>query len=151
MQTKFFKNRSAAGVPHRSSTAAALLAGFLLAGCASFPSGKDGKDLEAARVRLMEAAITRDQSVIQPLLAPDFTWREDTAPLDEEPYDFWSRHKLWTDFGTLLKAAPVRRESLIVAPKECLRETYKGPRLAWRKVGVEWKLAYFYPGTALLD
>lgn len=151
MQTKFIKNLIAAGVPHRLGAASAVLSGLLLAGCAAFPSGKDGKDLDAARVRLMEAAITRDQSVIQPLLAPDFTWREDTAPLDEEPYDFWSRHKLWADFGVLLKTSPVRRESVMVAPKECLRESYKGPRLAWRKVGVEWRLAYFHPGTALLD
>jgi hypothetical protein len=150
MQTKFLKNLTA-GLPSRLSLVSAALAGALLAGCAAYPSGKDGRDLEAARVSLMEAAITRDQSVIQPLLAPDFAWREDTAPLDEEPYDFWSRHKLWADFGTLLKAVPVRRESLMVAPKESLRESYKGPRLAWRKVGVEWRLAYFYPGTALLD
>lgn len=150
MQTKFLKILSA-GVPRRLCIASFAAAGLLVAGCASIPSGKEGKELEAARLRLMEAAITRDQSVIQPILAQDFKWREDVPPSDEEPYDFWSRHKLWGEFGAILKSAPVRRDSLLVAPKECLRESYKGPQLAWRKVGTEWKLAYFYPGTALLD
>jgi hypothetical protein len=105
--------------------------------------------LEAARVRLLEGAITRDQSVIQPMLAPDFAWREDPAPIDEEPYDFWNRHKLWANLRDALQDRPSRREGVWVAPRSALRESYKGPRLAWRRVGAEWRLAYFYPGTAL--
>jgi hypothetical protein len=92
----------------------------------------------------MEGAITRDQSVIQPILAPDFTWREDDAPLDEEPYDFWTRHRLWQEFGAVLRQQPVMKGPLMIAPKDSLAEGYKGPRVAWRKVGGEWKLAYFY-------
>jgi len=97
---------------------------------------------------MMEGAITRDQSVMQPLLAPDFTWREDNAPLDEEPYDFWTRHRLWQEFGGVLKEKPYAKGGLMVAPKESLRDDYTGPRAAWRKVGGEWKLAYFYASLA---
>jgi len=120
-------------------------AGVFLASCATVaPSAKESS-LEAARVKLMEGAITRDQAVIQPLLAPDFTWREDKAPLEEEPYDFWSRHRLWQEFGGVLRRPLVRKGDMMVAPKESLREGYIGPKIAWRKVGGEWKLAYFYP------
>lgn len=132
----------------KKASARALLlafAGVFLSGCATVaPSAKESS-LEAARVKLMEGAITRDQAVIQPLLAPDFTWREDKAPLEEEPYDFWSRHRLWQEFGGVLRRPLVRKDDMMVAPKESLREGYIGPKIAWRKVGGEWKLAYFYP------
>lgn len=105
--------------------------------------------LDAARVRLLEGTITRDQSVIQPMLAPDFAWREDIAPIDEEPYDFWNRYKLWASLREALQDQPARREGVWISPRSALRESYKGPRVAWRKVGAEWRLAYFYPGTAL--
>ena len=131
----------------KASVRALLLgcSGALLSGCATVtPSAKESS-LEAARVKLMEGAITRDQAVIQPLLAPDFMWREDKAPLEEEPYDFWSRHRLWQEFGGVLRRPLVRKDDMMVAPKESLREGYIGPKIAWRKVGGEWKLAYFYP------
>ncbi len=105
--------------------------------------------LDAARVQLLEGSITRDQSVIQPLLAPDFAWREDIPPLNEEPYDYWNRHKLWGNLQETLQQKPAQRDGVWVAPTGALRESYKGPRLAWRRVGAEWRLAYFYPGTAL--
>lgn len=105
--------------------------------------------LDAARVQLLEGAITRDQSVIQPILAPDFAWREDIPPVDEEPYDFWNRYKLWGNLQEALKERPTRRDAVWVAPRSALRESYKGGRVAWRKVGAEWRLAYFYPGTTL--
>ena len=121
---------------------------FFIQGCMTFKEVKLDANLEAARVKLMEGSITRDQSVIQPLLAPDFTWREDDAPLDEEPYDFWNRHKLWPQFGALLKENPVPEGDLMKAPRMSLKKNYTGPRLAWRKVGEEWRLAYFFAGTA---
>ena len=96
---------------------------------------------------MLEGAITRDQSVIQPMLAPDFAWREDVPPLDEEPYDFWNRHKLWGGLQEALKDRPARRDGVWISPRSALRESYKGGRVAWRKVGAEWRLAYFYPGT----
>lgn len=120
-------------------------AGVFLSGCATVAPASKEASLEAARVKLMEGAITRDQAVIQPLLAPDFTWREDKAPLEEEPYDFWSRHRLWQEFGGVLRRPLVRKNGMMVAPKDSLREGYVGPKIAWRKVGGEWKLAYFYP------
>ena len=91
----------------------------------------------------MEGAITRDQSAIQSVLAPDFTWREDRAPLDEEPYDFWTRHKLWQELGKTVREQVVQKNGMMLAPPKAVSEGYKGPRLAWRKVGGEWKLAYF--------
>lgn len=117
---------------------------LLFVGCSSIRHEPLDPAFEAARVKLMEGAITRDQAVIQPLLAPDFVWREDKAPLDEEPYDFWSRHKLWQEFGNTLREQPIQRDGLMVAPRLSLKDGYKGPRLAWRRVGNEWKLAYFY-------
>ena len=98
---------------------------------------------------MLEGAITRDQSVIQPMLAPDFVWREDVPPLDEEPYDFWNRYKLWGDLQEALKDRPTRRDGVWISPRSALRESYKGARIAWRKVGAEWRLAYFYPGSTL--
>jgi hypothetical protein len=127
-----------------SQMMALVLACVFLSGCAVFTSAPTDAALEAARVKLMEGAITRDQSVIQPLLAPDFTWREDNAPLDEEPYDFWNRHKLWNEFGGVLKQPLVSRDGLMIAPKDAIRSGYTGPRMAWRKVGGDWRLAYFY-------
>ena len=118
-------------------------------GCAAFSARKPDPELESARVKLMEGTITRDQSVIQPLLAPDFTWREDLAPADEEPFDYWNRHKLWGELQSLLKEQTVRRGGLLVAPRAAWSESYKGARLAWRKVGSEWRLAYYYPGLLL--
>jgi hypothetical protein len=82
-------------------------------------------------------------------LAPDFAWREDIAPLEEEPYDFWNRYKLWGNLQEALKDRPARRDGVWISPSSALRESYKGGRVAWRKVGAEWRLAYFYPGTAL--
>lgn len=120
---------------------------LIVTGCVT-PFFRD-PSLDAARVRLMEAAITRDQSAIHPVLAPDFMWREDVPPLDEEPYDFWNRNKLWQAFRETIMAEPERRDGLMISPRAALRESYKGPRLAWRKVGAEWRLAYFYPGTAM--
>ena len=124
------------------------LAILCLTGCAAPGSAPGEATLDAARVKLMEGAITRDQAVIQPLLAPDFAWREDKAPRDEEPYDFWSRHRLWQEFGGILKQPLARKNDLMVAPRESLKEGYVGPRVAWRKVGGEWKLAYFFPAPA---
>lgn len=118
---------------------------FLVSACATMTPADPS--LEAARVKLMEGTITRDQSVIQPLLAPDFTWREDNAPLDEEPYDFWNRHRLWKDLNDLVKQKPIAKAGLMIAPKEATRAGYSGARLAWRKVGGEWKLAYFYASS----
>jgi hypothetical protein len=125
-----------------------LVASFLQASCATKAPVLDPA-LDAARVQLLEGAITRDQSVIQPILAPDFAWREDIPPADEEPYDFWNRYKLWGNLQEVLKDRPTRRDEVWVAPRSALRESYKGVRVAWRKVGAEWRLAYFYPGTAL--
>lgn len=127
-----------------------LAVSLLCVSCATRQPAMD-PNLEAARVRLLEGAITRDQSVIQPMLAPDFTWREDLAPIDEEPYDFWNRYKLWGNLREVLQDRPVRREGAWISPRSAVRESYKGPRLAWRKVGAEWRLAYFYPGTALVQ
>lgn len=120
------------------------LACLLSTGCALLLPPPTDPALESARVKLMEGAITRDHSLIQPLLAPDFTWREDNAPLDEEPFDFWSRHHLWQEFGAVVKLEPVPWGGLMVAPIASRRDNYSGPRLAWRKVGGDWKLAYFY-------
>ena len=117
---------------------------LLVMGCSSFRPKSLDPALEAARVKLMEGAITRDQGVIQPLLAPDFVWREDKAPLDEEPYDFWNRHHLWQELGAVIKLEPVPKDGMMVAPSNSKRADYAGPRVAWRKVGGEWKLAYFY-------
>jgi hypothetical protein len=94
---------------------------------------------------MLEGAITRDQSVIQPMLAPDFAWREDVPPLDEEPYDFWNRYKLWGDLQEALKDRPDAPGWSVDFPRSALRESYKGGRIAWRKVGAEWRLAYFLP------
>jgi hypothetical protein len=121
---------------------------LVFSGCSALVSHPSDAALDAARVKLMEGAITRDQAVIQPLLAPDFVWREDKAPLEEEPYDFWSRHRLWQEFGGVLKQPLVRKNELMIAPKNSLGEGYVGPRVAWRKVGGEWKLAYFLPAPA---
>ena len=115
-------------------------------GCASF-SRKPDAEFESARVKLMEGTITRDQSVIEPLLAPDFAWREDVAPSDEEPFDYWNRHNLWAELQGLLKEQPVRRSGMLVVPRGAWRESYQGPRLAWRKVGAEWRLAYYFSGV----
>jgi hypothetical protein len=142
-------NTARQAAQRRSAAVLGMLAASLLsAGCANKSPLMDPA-LEAARVQLLEATITRDQSVIQPLLAPDFAWREDVPPLDEEPYDFWNRYKLWGNLQEALKERPVRRDSVWVAPRGALRETYKGGRIAWRRVGAEWRLAYYYPGTAL--
>lgn len=136
-------------VPRRSVAALGLLAAsLLLASCAAKRSSIDPA-LEAARVKMLEGAITRDQSVIQPMLAPDFVWREDVPPLDEEPYDFWNRYKLWGDLQEALKDRPTRQDGMWISPRSAIRESYKGGRIAWRKVGAEWRLAYFYPGTTL--
>ena len=135
-----FRNRAEIGF----RTVILSLICSLLAGCALFTPTPLDPALEAARVKLMEGAITRDHSLIQPLLAPGFTWREDNAPLDEEPFDFWSRHHLWQEFGSVIKLEPVPKGDLLVAPIASRRADYSGPRLAWRKVGGDWKLAYFY-------
>lgn len=143
MQTPVNKPTDSA-FPKVCQVMASVLACVFFAGCAVLQSGSGDAALEAARVKMMEGAITRDQSVIQPLLAPDFMWREDHAPVDEEPYDFWSRHRLWPELGAVLRQPLVPRDGLMIAPKDSLRAGYVGSRVAWRKVGGEWRLAYFY-------
>lgn len=105
------------------------------------------KPLDSARLQLLEATITHDETAIHPLLAPDFAWREDDAPLTETAFSFWDRQKLWIILHDLLEEKLVTKGDLKVAPRKALNENYSGPRLAWRKVGSEWKLAYFYAGT----
>jgi hypothetical protein len=137
------------GTESRSVALLGLLAVSLFAtGCATKPTALDPA-LEAARVKMLEGTITRDQSVIQPMLAPDFAWREDIPPVDEEPYDFWNRYKLWGNLQEALKDRPTLRDGVWISPRSALRESYKGVRVAWRRVGAEWRLAYVYPGTAL--
>ena len=133
--------------PKTLGVLAAIALAFGVAGCMTLSEVKLDPTLEATRVKLMEGAITRDQSVIQPRLAPDFAWREDDAPLDEEPYDFWNRHKLWPRLSVLLQEKLVLQNGLLKAPRASLSENYKGPRLAWRKVGEDWRLAYFLAGV----
>ncbi len=150
MQTPEF-NRSSGEMRRALGKFGMGLVCLLGTGCSLFRSTPVDPALEATRVRLMEGAITRDQAVIQSLLAPDFAWREDHAPVEEEPYDFWNRHRLWSQFGVVLKESPIRHEGLMVAPKDSFREGYKGPKVAWRQVGGEWRLAYFYPGTVVSE
>jgi hypothetical protein len=87
-------------------------------------------------------------AVVQSLLAPDFTWREDEAPLQETPFEFWNRHNLWVPLNKLLNQKTFDQGAMKIAPREAKSASYKGPRLAWRKVGDEWRLAYFYAGSA---
>jgi hypothetical protein len=122
------------------------LAGVLLSACAT--TGGDSGALESSNLRLMEASITKDQAVVQSLLAPDFTWREDEAPLQETPFEFWNRHNLWVPLNKLLNQKTFDQGAMKIAPREAKSASYKGPRLAWRKVGDEWRLAYFYAGSA---
>jgi hypothetical protein len=123
-----------------------VLAGVFLSACAT--TGGDKGALESSNLRLMEASITKDQAVVQSLLAPDFTWREDEAPLQETPFEFWNRHNLWVPLNKLLNQKTFDQGAMKIAPREAKSASYKGPRLAWRKVGDEWRLAYFYAGSA---
>ncbi len=117
-------------------------------GCSSPRNASSGtKPLDSARLQLLEATITHDETAIQPLLAPDFTWREDDAPLTETAFSFWDRQKLWGVLHDLLEEKLSTKGDIKVAPRKATNESYTGPRLAWRKVGSEWKLAYFYAGT----
>ena len=117
-------------------------------GCSSPRSASSGtKPLESARLQLLEATITHDETAIQPLLAPDFAWREDDAPLTETAFNFWDRQKLWGVLHDLLEEKLASKGDIKVAPRKALSENYSGPRLAWRKVGSEWRLAYFYAGA----
>lgn len=114
-------------------------------GGAGFSSAQ--RDLDEVRVRLLEAVLIRDKGAIQPLLTPDFSWREDEMPLEETPFDFWERHRLWESLSKLVKGKTVRMGGRYVAPFEARDAKYSGPKLAWRRVGEEWRLAYFLPGA----
>ena len=121
---------------------------FGITGCQSLKTGQsEARPLESVRLQLMDATITRDDIAIQALLAPDFAWREDDAPLSETAFLFWDRQRLWGVLHELLKEPTAAKGDMKVAPKKSLRDSYTGPRLAWRKVGDEWRLAYFYAGT----
>ncbi len=67
--------------------------------------------------------------------------------MDEAPFDFWDRHRLWETLARLLKARMARQEGWYVSPSEAVRKVYTGPKMGWRKVGEEWRLGYFYPGA----
>ena len=123
----------------------ALVCGFLSA-CAT-TGGSESEALQSSNLQLMEASITKDQAVVQSLLAPDFTWREDEAPLQETPFEFWNRHNLWGVLNKLLNERTFDQGGMKVAPRAAKSGSYKGPRLAWRKFGTEWRLAYFYAGS----
>ncbi|MEK0446061.1 MAG: hypothetical protein RLZZ399_1382 [Verrucomicrobiota bacterium] len=126
------------------------------AGCAGGGVGRSGgasafakaeESLDFSRVRLLEGVITRDWAAVAQLLTPDFTWREDEAPLEETPADYWDRHKLWGELERLIREPVAKLERMRVAPKAAVDPGYTGARLAWRKVGDEWRLAYFYAGA----
>ena len=104
--------------------------------------------LDVIRIRLMEGIITHDKNAISQLLTPDFQWREDEAPIRETPFEYWDRHKLWGDLQRLAGASVVRQERLVLSPKGADKPDFKGARLAWRQVGGEWRLSYFYAGSA---
>jgi hypothetical protein len=124
------------------------VSGLVGQGCSSLQSGKgNALPLDSARLQLLEATITRDEGAIQPILAPDFTWREDDAPLTETAFSFWDRQRLWAILHDLLKQPMATKGEMRVAPRNALSSDYAGPRLAWRKIGDEWRLAYFYAGT----
>lgn len=103
--------------------------------------------LDEMRVRFLEGIITRDREALQRLMTPDFVWREDETPLEESAFEFWDRHKLWSTLQTLLRSKMVRKDGFFVAPVEAAQSEYQGPRLAWRLVGADWRLAHFYAGS----
>lgn len=105
---------------------------------------KSEASLDEVRIRLLEGVLTNDRAVIQVLLTPDFAWREDESPLQETPFQFWDRHKLWGELQHLLGAKVAKEGRLAISPKGSDRPGFRGSRLAWRQVGGEWRLAYFY-------
>ena len=108
------------------------------------PFVKSEESLDNVRLRFTECILARDRVGIQNLLTPDFVWREDETPLQETPFEFWDRHKLWGELQRLLGVPVVKLERLAISPKGSDRAGFRGSRLAWRQVGGEWRLAYFY-------
>lgn len=105
------------------------------------------RGLDEVRIRVLEGIIMQDREVLQTLLTPDFVWREDEAPMEETPFEFWDRHKLWGELQRLVRGRTTKRDRLYVAPKEAGGSGYRGPHVVWRKVGAEWRLASFFPGS----
>lgn len=146
-----------------ASIGLALAGAALFSGCQLRDQGASGKStvviqggpdfvtavggLDEMRVRFLEGMITRDREALQRLMTPDFVWREDESPLAETAFEFWDRHKLWATLETLLRSKMVRKDRFFVAPVEAVQAEYQGPRLAWRMVGSEWRLAHFYAGS----
>ncbi len=146
---QIYQNKQSERSTPRTSLFHTALICISLSACAT--AGKmDREGFESTNLKMMEASITRDQAVIQPMLAPDFTWREDDAPLTETPFEFWNRQSLWGTLNKLLNQKPFDSAGLKIVPRDAKSASYTGPRLAWRKVGDEWRLAYFYPGSTPL-
>ncbi|MEI6712447.1 MAG: hypothetical protein WCO60_01755 [Verrucomicrobiota bacterium] len=108
---------------------------------------KEEEPLEIVKIRFLEGVLTHDRVALAKFLTPDFSWREDESPMQETPFDFWERHKLWGELQKLAGERVVKSGNMMVSPKAASRPEFNGSRLGWRQVGGEWRLAYFYAGT----
>jgi hypothetical protein len=96
--------------------------------------------------RLRQAVARKDHAMLAALMAPDFGYRWDTAPVGETPFIYWDKNNVWPELNAVLRENFVPNEIYMVAPPAVVSDpSYAGWRAGMRIVRGSWKFAYFVP------
>ena len=131
---------------------------FALGGCQAPYKKKDEEDkkpfkdqagdqgFQAFVGRLRRAVAGKNHAMLQGMMAPDFGYRWDDAPVGESPFIYWDKNNLWPELNAVLREEFVPNELYMVAPPAAVSDpNYKGFRAGLRIVNGSWKFAYFVP------
>jgi hypothetical protein len=96
--------------------------------------------------RLRTAVIKKDGPALSAMMAPDFGYRWDQAPANEDPFTYWDRNRLWGELAHLMDQRWVPYDGFMVVPPQLAEDSnYAGYRAGVRMVNGSWRFAYFVP------
>ena len=97
--------------------------------------------------RLRIAVANKDQATITSMMAADFGYRWDTAPVGDNVFTYWDLNESWPVLSKLLREKFVAHDGYMVAPAVVATDpSFHGFRAGMRMLNGSWKFAYFVPG-----
>jgi hypothetical protein len=97
--------------------------------------------------RLRKAAAKRDMTTLASMMTPDFGYRWDTPPANENVFAYWDQNDVWKELDPVLRSTFVPHQvgngdAYMVAPPPSAQQ---GWRAGIRLVNGAWRFAYFVP------
>lgn len=136
-----------------------LLVALLCAGCPDSSKSKtngkkkkpdatkdQGNDVtfQAFTGQLRIAAQRHDKETLAEMMSPDFGYRWDPAPPDENVFTYWDKNNLWPELIGLLGERWVPHEGyMVVPPQLSIDQEYRGYRAGVQQVNGSWRFSYF--------